>query len=134
MMRHFLITTSTIMAILILFVDGQAHANEKSWVLDIQPKKCVTLRQGQICYQDVDISWYASINDNYCLYIEKEDKPVRCWQKSTKGHLSIEFQGEYTQKFLLRKEGDQKNLASTILEVKWVYKNQRNLRTGWRMF
>ena len=119
---------------LLLPVGNTVYAETSDWRLKIEPKKCVSLRQGQVCYQDLKISWVAPRADNYCIHIYGENHSVKCWSQSSRGQIKLEFQGKSSQKFVLRKQHQNKDYASSTLEVKWVYKNQRNLRTGWRMF
>ena len=111
-----------------------SHADKPEWKLTVDPQKCVALRQGNVCFQDLHISWYAPVKGHYCLYIEGQEEAIKCWNNELSGELIFEFEGTKSQSFLLRKNNDKTNLIKATIEVKWVYRNKHGLRSGWRVF
>lgn len=99
--------------------------------LTLSPEKCVALRQGQTCYVDIVLNWSASAADDYCLYAEKQEKPLRCWDNATKGKFETEFSSNENSHFYLRKANI--TLAQVELKMAWVYKSKRSSVT-WRVF
>lgn len=101
--------------------------------LTSQPAKCVSLKQGNICYQDIVMRWQASLAADYCLYHKIEPEPLKCWQAQDHGEYKFEFKFAETQQYVLRQQGQDEDLAQSSIEVKWVYKVRRN-QFSWRVF
>jgi hypothetical protein len=98
-----------------------------------KPAKCVSLKQGNICYQDIVMHWQSSEAADYCLYNQMEPEPIKCWQEQDHGEFGFEFSFAETQKYVMRLQGENKDLATSTIEVKWVYKVRRN-QFSWRVF
>ncbi len=45
--------------------------------LTSQPAKCVSLKQGNICYQDIHMQWSASEIADFCFYNQEQTKPLK---------------------------------------------------------
>lgn len=102
-------------------------------ILSSHPAKCVSLKQGNVCYQEVHMQWRSSEAADYCLLNHEQEKPLKCWQHQDHGSLRFEFEFPETQKYVIRKAGSEDDLASTVIEVKWVYKVRRS-QSSWRVF
>jgi hypothetical protein len=101
--------------------------------LTSKPAKCVSLKQGNICYQDILMQWQASEVGDYCLYNQLEPEPIQCWQGNDHGQYSFEFNFAETQQYVMRQQDQSEDLAVATIEVKWVYKVRRN-QFSWRVF
>ena len=98
-----------------------------------KPAKCVSLKQGRTCYQDVTFRWQAPAVADYCIFKRDIEKPLKCWSRKRQGKLGYAFADRQNQHFILRKRGQEIPLATTVIEVRWVYK-RRNERFGWKIF
>jgi hypothetical protein len=122
---------------LILFLSGfaglagDAYAGEFS--LLSQPAKCVSLKQGNICYQDIHMVWQAPQAGDFCLYNQAESEAMKCWEGVDRGEYNFEFSFAESQHYALRAKQQQTDLASSSIEVKWVYRARRN-HFSWRVF
>jgi hypothetical protein len=103
-------------------------------VLEAQPAKCVSLKQGNVCYAKVTLHWHTAKTGDYCLYQLEQEQPLQCWQQVTQGKHRFEFAFPATQHYQLRGADQQEVIAQTRVEVKWVYKSRRDRRFNWRVF
>jgi hypothetical protein len=101
--------------------------------LSSKPAKCVSLKKGNICYQNIMMQWQASEVADYCLYNQLEPEPIKCWQAKDHGAYSFEFSFAETQQYVMRQQDQSDDLAVATIEVKWVYKVRRN-QFSWRVF
>lgn len=115
-------------SVVILF-NGTVFADSS---LQLKPAKCVTLKQGNTCYQELKLSWQADINGHYCVYNSNRKEPIHCWNNVSKGEYSFEFKGMQSINFQLFKMPKNIPLAKQHFSVKWVYKARPNSR--WRLF
>lgn len=99
--------------------------------LQLSPEKCVSLRQGQTCYLDIELNWSAKVAGRYCIFASTLQQPLRCWDASQKGQLITEFASNENTWFYLKKE--QETLAQVELKMAWVYKRKRS-PSSWRVF
>ena len=97
------------------------------------PAKCVSLKQGNTCYQTINLQWQAENKADYCLFNEAQGEALKCWSGQKQGEYVFEFSSAETQHYVLRQQGSNENLAQSSVEVKWVYKVRRN-QFGWRVF
>jgi len=101
-------------------------------VLTITPNKCVALRKGQTCYQQLNIKFIAPVIGEYCLRISDQAEPLRCWD----GVESIAYQYRLASKtdmaFEIIDAADTK-IASELVTIAWVYKKSQT-RSRWRLF
>jgi hypothetical protein len=101
--------------------------------LTSHPAKCVSLKQGNICYQEIQMLWQASEVGDYCLYNREQTEPLKCWQGMDHAEYNFEFNYPDSQQYVMRESHAQDDLATTSIEVKWVYKARRN-QFSWRVF
>ncbi|TMP29414.1 hypothetical protein CWB99_09475 [Pseudoalteromonas rubra] len=110
------------------------HANvDVPATLTLNPKQCVALHQGEHCYSELTIHWQASTQGHYCLTQSDRKKPLKCWEKSLSGTLTLELQFNQNVVFALQ-DIQQHTLASAQLTYAWVYNKSKNTRVKWRMF
>ncbi len=103
-------------------------------ILRIKPARCIALHEGQVCYQKLNISWQAGLADSYCLYQQDNKTPLMCWENVAAGKWSYEFEGATTQKFVLLRKQDAKQIAEVSIEVAWVYDASSKRESHWRVF
>lgn len=121
-----------VFAVLAMLAPTMVYAGDIQ--LTIKPKKCVSLYQGQACYQKFKISWYA-MNQPLCLYIRGQENPEKCSDGLSKANHAYSFEG--SSEVIVELRDSEKNIvASNKIEVVSVYKGKSRLRstTGWRLF
>ncbi len=108
--------------------EGMSDGNS----LRLTPSKCITLKEGKLCYEDVDVAWNALQKGNYCLFSNKMKSPIKCWKNVKSGHYSFEFRQSHSLEYTLLNMSNQQLMAKQHFSVKWVYKNRPN--NSWRLF
>ncbi len=115
----------------------------------VEPRQCVSLNQGNICYGDVTIKWQLSQKGNYCLYSSQHTQSLACWESEKEGSTTLKIATDKNIVFTIKKhhkENPEDNhntsvldsatpvLASATLELAWVYKKNKRGHSRWRMF
>ena len=100
----------------------------------VTPERCVALRQGQTCYQEVTFSWQQPQPGNYCLINLATKQLLRCWQNTNQGKFNLDFQATQSTDFALRAEKQQTDLSTTQITVSWVFKSSKRPRSRWKLF
>ena len=99
----------------------------------VKPKKCVTLHEGQMCYQHVTFQWFSDKEMPLCLYRNGTSKPMACAKESGLVSFTLDIRASREQQFELRNSSGS-IISSKAFEVVSVYKGQRRATTGWRLF
>lgn len=132
-----LVSAGVLLALLSGSVRGGERLEDESaggYSLSSQPSKCISLNQGLVCYQTLEMHWQAVEVGDYCMMQAEALLPQKCWLQQSSGALQIEFAETKSQTFVLRRRGQSSTLASVQIEVKWVYKQRRKDRSKWRIF
>ena len=120
------------MTILFWLIAAKAIADtDTDYQLILSPDKCVSLRQGQTCYVNIELQWSAKVVGSYCIYASNQQQPMQCWSNKRLGEIKMEFSSDQNTWFYLRKDAD--NLAEVELKMAWVYKRKRS-SLSWRVF
>lgn len=129
------LNSALISAALLLF-GGYSSAEEVAGLptLIIKPTQCVSLRQGQKCFVNVDLSWQVAKKGDYCLYSTQQEIAIQCWSHSNIGHFKQELVVEENVTFTLKGQNDNRAIVSSLLELAWVHKAQRLSHSSWRVF
>lgn len=101
--------------------------------LELKPKQCVVLHQGQKCYADVIVKWQAP-QGNVCLYSSLVQEALQCWSQQDKAQLMLEIIATENIIFELRSKPSNTLLGKVELEMAWVYKKGSRSNLSWRMF
>ncbi|MDN4501371.1 DUF3019 domain-containing protein [Alteromonadaceae bacterium BrNp21-10] len=120
-----------ITALLIGFI---THSHATTTRLSIMPQQCVSLYQGQSCYSQVKVTWQSGEKNDYCLYIENQSQPLKCWHNVTTGMLLHELNTSHNIRFILQVKGQRIDIADSELTVSWVYQKKQKSRLTWRLF
>ncbi|WP_168203974.1 DUF3019 domain-containing protein [Aliikangiella coralliicola] len=112
----------------------QAESNHANAELEIKPGQCVALHQGQECYVDVEFSWKVGQQGDYCLYSSQQKPALKCWRKKQNGWFKREIVANENVMFFLKAADSQVILATSELEMAWVYKKNSRSHSTWRMF
>lgn len=114
-----------------------AVAQEPLYHLEVKPTRCISLHQGQTCYQNLVLSWSTPAAGEYCLYQRQESEdplPVVCWERNQRKTYKLEFVSDRNMIYELRRKGQDEILASVQVEVAWVYKSGPTNFNRWRLF
>jgi len=111
-----------------------AKETQAKYSLIIEPEQCVAMRQGQLCYVDVKISWQAEQLDNHCLFSSLQPTALRCWSNAKSGKFQQEMSADKNIVFSLKKQGRASDLITKEIEMAWVYDKSTRKNISWRMF
>lgn len=122
------------------FADEQRISSEVKF--QARPNRCITLRQGQVCYQKIAFEWSINHADSetttatseYCLVDKDHDLTIICWEGNDLTQFKFEFESTDERIYELRNQSSSTVLAQVKVNVAWVYKNSKNVSTGWRLF
>jgi hypothetical protein len=134
-----LMSSSSYFTVLLLIVTWANHAQsaervQNSTGLFVKPERCVALRQGQTCYQEVILSWRQSQKGNYCLINLSTQQILKCWQNAEQGKFNLDFQSTQSTDFALRAENQDIDLSKTQITVSWVFKSSKRPKSSWKLF
>ena len=102
--------------------------------LAVTPLRCVALRQGQICYQEVTFRWHQPEVGNYCLVELSSSDNIKCWSNVKTGEVDFDFQSDKSLTYGIRKTDEQTNLSSVHITVSWVFKSSKRPKASWKLF
>lgn len=111
-----------------------AEHSQNSNELLVTPERCVALRQGQTCYQEVIFSWRQSQKGNYCLINLSTKQVLKCWKNSKQGKFNLDFQSTQSNDFVLRSAKQDIDLSKTQITVSWVFKSSKRPKSSWKLF
>jgi len=100
--------------------------------LSVKPNKCVALRKGEPCYQNVVLTYSSTTRHNVCLVREKVEKPLKCWKNTADATHKYRITASESFSFHII-DANNNRLASFQFTVAWVYKQSRK-RNRWRLF
>jgi hypothetical protein len=110
------------------------QTNQSSIGLFVSPQRCVALRQGQTCYQEVTFSWRLAQKENVCLINLLNKQVLKCWQNTAQGKFDLDFQSTQSTDFVLRAEKQDIDLSKTHITVSWVFKSSKRPKSSWKLF
>jgi hypothetical protein len=118
----------------ILILPPQIQAGDGDNTLKIVPDRCISLHQGQVCYQFTTLSWQMPVISDYCLFQEGIEEPLKCWDTADNGTFKIDFQSSTPVSYQLQEVSSHSVVASSTVTVAWVYKSKKRQRRSWRLF
>lgn len=102
--------------------------------LTVKPNRCISLHQGQVCYQQVKLSWRTPVDGQYCLYVEQNEAALTCWQGAAQTEYHYTFEGSESTYFEIRPYGETRVLGRVKLQLASVYKTSTRSHSKWRLF
>lgn len=121
-----------VFSIFFLVACNQSFAEDAATVT-VKPKKCAVLQKGKKCYKKIRISFKAPVEGDYCLRIDRERSPLKCWKTTTEGEITYLFNDKSSMRIYLY-QGDDVVIAESEFAIAWVYNNRRRSRKHWRLF
>ncbi|WP_199611444.1 DUF3019 domain-containing protein [Flocculibacter collagenilyticus] len=115
-----------------LFIQAKEPASLPT--LTIKPTKCVSLKQGEVCYVSVSVVWQVSDIGDYCLFSTLQKKPLQCWYSTKQGAFSQEVEMNDDVAYSLKKAKSGQVVVSSTLPLAWVYKKEKFSHASWRIF
>ncbi len=103
-------------------------------ILIANPKQCVAMNKGQVCYQDVVLQWRSVATGDFCVRSSQATEPLACWQGQRNGELALSVEATESVLFTLNDQPTDTKLAEAMMRVAWVYKQSRSKITSWRLF
>lgn len=102
----------------------------------LQPDRCVALHQGQVCYQEVRISWQLEQAGDYCLHVSVQATPLKCWQqqKGEPGSLLYDVQSDKNIRFYIKPSDASRIVLQQTFKIAWVYSKSQKQYSTWRLF
>ncbi|MDN3378123.1 MULTISPECIES: DUF3019 domain-containing protein [unclassified Pseudoalteromonas] len=97
------------------------------------PDTCVALREGRNCYADIALNWQQPEVGNYCLRDATSKHIMQCWLRQQSGQFNYAFDSVETIAFELINSDNGKIIATTQVQLQWVYQNRQKKRR-WRLF
>ena len=116
---------------------GNTYADDnppKESELVATPMRCIALRQGQVCYQDVTFRWHQAEIGNYCLVELSTLKNIECWSQVKTGEVSFDFQSDKSLTYGIHKMDKHINLSNVSISVSWVFKSSKRPKSSWKLF
>lgn len=113
---------------------GNPVDSSLSKALTIKPDKCISLRQGLVCYQRVKFNWQLDNAGDYCLVEDSDADPIKCWSQQRAGSLTTEFAARESTDYYLIDRVDNRRIGKATMQVAWVYRNKKRNRKRWRLF
>ena len=132
-----LLTLFTTLALPNTFIVAQSEQEKQVSelpTLEIKPTKCVSLKQDQICFTHVDITWQTRENNDYCLYSSQQKLPLQCWLSTPNESFSHEIKMSQDVTYSLTNKKTNQILVSEVLPLAWVYKKEKFSHSSWRIF
>ena len=109
-------------------------ASAEEFLLSSKPSKCISLNEGLVCYQNIQVQWQAPDIGDYCLVQASSNQVLNCWEQQRKGQFKFEFSERQSEDYVLRQKDQANDLADMRIDVKWVYKKNRRDRLRWKVF
>ena len=116
---------------------SSSYAENNSYTenqLMVTPLRCVALRQGQICYQEVTFRWHQPEAGDYCLVELSTSDNIKCWSNVKTGEVEFDFQSEKSLTYGIRKVDEQTNISTAHITVSWVFKSSKRPKASWKLF
>lgn len=126
--------TTIFLAAGILCAACGARAAEQVAAFTVQPRRCIALNRGQVCYQKLAFEWQTAADSRYCLHQDEVLMPLVCWNGAERSSYDIEFASDRNIIYRIRREGQADDLAQVEVEVAWVYQSNRKSFSRWRLF
>ena len=119
----------------LVFLPAASHAEDAAgFSLEANNDRCVALRQGQRCYQQINLRWQAQGAGDYCIAVQGSTESIQCWQQQKHGDVTIDFESNGDLTYVLRRENTDTPLATETITIAWVYKPKPSKSSGWRLF
>ncbi len=114
---------------------GTAEAAElPALEFSIKPRLCVLTVGEEACYDEVLVRWRSPRPLSLCLFQNRLDDPITCWQQTKEGQHRLVLSASNSVTFHLREpsEGWEVSEAFEVIHDHQQYRRQR--RNPWSFF
>lgn len=103
--------------------------------LELQPSVCALSDDQPLCRQLVRIRWHADDPLALCLFVDRMNDPLNCWQDRLQGQHLYPVRSDRSLTFMLRRRDDDRLLTSERFEiVREVTEYRSRRRRPWHFF
>lgn len=113
---------------------GTAQAEPAPITLQVKPQRCISLHQGQVCYQKLTFHWVTPTADEFCLHDTATHVALTCWRGKNKTSFEYEFASRESTEFSIRFKGQTEELVKVNVQVSSVYQSPERSSSRWRLF
>jgi len=113
---------------------AQNTASDSGIMIRSRPVQCVTLREGQPCFIQLNVSWESESPVSACFVSEQNDSGVTgaCWEDAVDGQFRASLYLSEPTVWVFR-DAAGNSLGEFSVDVSWVYKSRRT-RRRWILF
>lgn len=113
---------------------GVCYADSLSSSLTVKPNRCIALQHGQTCFATLDFQWATPTIGEYCLFDERQTKPLVCWTGDTMDSFKLKFNSDKNVNYEIRLKLSEQTLAVALVKISWIYKSNTSSTSRWRLF
>ncbi|MBT0586135.1 DUF3019 domain-containing protein [Alteromonas oceanisediminis] len=115
------------------FFSLRASAQTEEIGVFVSPNNCVALTKGRECYTRANITWRTRVSGMYCITIDTDLTPVKCWQDARRGEFVYEMSSSQNVTITLHRPNTNTLIGTAVIEVSWLYAGD-NRKRRWRLF
>lgn len=120
--------------LIIALLCGTAWAEPSPFQLQVKPQRCISLHQGQVCYQKLTFNWLTPVTGEFCLSDTETRALLTCWRGEDRTSFEYEFASRESTKFAISFKGQPEALVTVKVQVASVYKSPERSNSRWRLF
>lgn len=126
---------ATVLGLLTLpLLCGRVLADPPPIQLQVKPQRCISLHEGQVCYQKLTFSWQTPGRGEFCLHDTQASVVLTCWRGDEKTQHEYEFESRESADFAISYKGREEALVKVKVQVASVYKSPERSNSRWRLF
>lgn len=128
-------TLATLLGLLAVpLLCGSVLADPAPIQLQVKPQRCISLHQGQVCYQKLTFSWRTPATGEFCLHDTQAGVVLTCWRGDEQTQHEYEFESRESADFAISYKGRDEALVKVKVQVASVYKSPERSNSRWRLF
>ncbi len=114
---------------------GSVQADElPALEFSIKPRLCVLTEGEEACYDEVQVRWRSPRRLSLCLFQNRLDDPITCWQQATEGQHRVVLSASSSVTFHLREPGESWEVSEAFEVIHDHQQYRRQRRNPWSFF
>lgn len=93
-------------------------------VFKAKPKRCIKAREDKICLSNIELYWQTDVKSHYCIFPEREDEPLECWNNTNTGIVTVSFQSDKSLSFSLWNMSPKLSISTVEIPVVYALKKR----------